>query len=88
MKSTIMALALALSAAAPLAAARAQDQPPPRIVVTGEGEAAVAPDMAMLSLGVMREAKTARGGNGQSHGASSPAFGRGVDGRVRGPCGP
>lgn len=60
MKRTIVALALALSAAVPLATAHAQGQPPPRIIVTGEGEAAVAPDMAMLSLGVMREAKTAR----------------------------
>lgn len=60
MKRTIVALALALSAAVPLATAHAQEQPPPRIIVTGEGEAAVAPDMAMLSLGVMREAKTAR----------------------------
>lgn len=32
----------------------------PRIVVTGEGESTVAPDMALLSLAVMREAKTAR----------------------------
>lgn len=32
----------------------------PRIIVSGEGEAAVAPDMAVLSLSVMREAKTAR----------------------------
>ena len=60
MNRTIMALAFALSAAIPLAAAHAQQQPPPRIVVTGEGEAAVAPDMALLSLGVMREAATAR----------------------------
>ncbi|MEO3385250.1 SIMPL domain-containing protein [Mesorhizobium sp. CAU 1741] len=32
----------------------------PRIVVSGEGEMAVAPDMAILSLAVMREAETAR----------------------------
>jgi len=55
-----MALALAFSVAVPLAAAHAQQQPPPRILVTGEGEAAIAPDMALLSLGVMREAATAR----------------------------
>jgi len=60
MKNTTMALALALMAAVPPGAAHAQQQPPPRIVVTGEGEAAVAPDMALLSLGVMREAATAR----------------------------
>jgi uncharacterized protein len=33
---------------------------PPRIVVTGEGEATARPDLATLSLSVMREAKTAR----------------------------
>jgi uncharacterized protein YggE len=60
MNRTIMALALALSAAVPLGSAHAQQQPPPRIIVTGEGEAAVAPDMALLSLSVMREAATAR----------------------------
>jgi uncharacterized protein len=60
MNRTIMALALALCTAVPLAAARAQQQPPPRIVVTGEGEAAVAPDIATLSVSVMREAATAR----------------------------
>lgn len=32
----------------------------PRIVVTGEGESALAPDLAIVSLGVMREAETAR----------------------------
>lgn len=32
----------------------------PTIAVTGQGEAAVAPDMAILSLSVMRQAQTAR----------------------------
>lgn len=32
----------------------------PRIAVTGEGEATIRPDMAMVSLAVMREAATAR----------------------------
>jgi uncharacterized protein YggE len=41
-------------------AAAADSAKTPRIVVTGEGEAAVAPDIALLSLSVMREAKTAR----------------------------
>ena len=54
-----MALGLAAAIALPTAAS-AQTQPPPRIIVTGEGEAAVAPDLALLSLSVMREAKTAR----------------------------
>ena len=41
--------------------ARAEtDQPLPRIVVTGEGQVDVAPDMAILSLTVTREAETAR----------------------------
>jgi uncharacterized protein len=34
--------------------------PAPRIMVTGEGTADVAPDMAVLTLSVLREAKTAR----------------------------
>lgn len=38
----------------------ATPQPAPRIVVTGEGEATARPDLATLSLSVMREAKTAR----------------------------
>jgi len=36
------------------------EQASPRIVVSGEGESALAPDMALLSLSVMREARTAR----------------------------
>lgn len=38
----------------------ANREDPARITITGEGSAAVAPDMAILSLGVSREAKTAR----------------------------
>ena len=54
------ALALAAAPAAPAAAAAAEPPPPPRVVVMGEGRAALAPDMALLSLSVMREAPTAR----------------------------
>lgn len=53
-------LALAAAFAFPALSASAAEPLPPRIVVTGEGEKAVAPDMALLSLAVMREAKTAR----------------------------
>lgn len=60
MNRKYMALALAAALALPAAAARADNQPSPRIIVTGEGEASVAPDLALLSLSVMREAKTAR----------------------------
>ena len=64
MNRRMMALGLAAAIALPAATAAAQTpiQTPiqPRIVVTGEGEAAIAPDMALLSLSVMREAKTAR----------------------------
>lgn len=60
MHRTLIALCLAASVALP-AVAGAQTMPtPPRIVVSGEGEAVVAPDMALLSLSVMREGKTAR----------------------------
>lgn len=40
--------------------AGASDQPEPRILVTGQGSAHIAPDMAVLNLTVMREAATAR----------------------------
>jgi uncharacterized protein YggE len=56
----MMALGLAAAIALPAAATAAETPIQPRIVVTGEGEATVAPDMALLSLSVMREAKTAR----------------------------
>lgn len=49
-------LAAALMAGAPAMA----DERTPRISVTGEGEAAVSPDMAILNLAVLREAETAR----------------------------
>ena len=47
---------------APLAA-KAQETAKPRestIVVTGEGTAEMAPDMALIDLGVVKDAKTAR----------------------------
>lgn len=61
-KSTLKAAlaALALPAFAHTAAL-AQDAPrTPRIIVTGQGESAMRPDMAVLTLGVMRQADTAR----------------------------
>lgn len=61
MKKTALALALAASLAIPFAAhAQGPDRMPPRISVTGEGEATMAPDIALLTISVMREAKTAR----------------------------
>ncbi|MBD0414634.1 SIMPL domain-containing protein [Oryzicola mucosus] len=63
MKNKHLALALAAAIALPASLAHAQAPVPPqqpRIVVTGEGEATAAPDLALLSLSVMREAKTAR----------------------------
>lgn len=59
MPHRLRAALLAASILLPAAAAAAEPMPP-RILVVGEGEAAVAPDMALLSLSVMREAKTAR----------------------------
>ena len=51
----------------------AQDMRPtsPRVVVSGEGEVAVAPDMAIVSLSVMREAETARAALDDANGAMS-----------------
>lgn len=51
--------ALCLFTLAAMAGASEAD-PMPRIVVTGEGTADIAPDMAVLTLSVLREAKTAR----------------------------
>ncbi|MCV3206864.1 SIMPL domain-containing protein [Mesorhizobium sp. YC-39] len=56
----LLPLALAAAIAFPTMAGAADTQPPPRIVVSGEGQATVAPDLALLTLSVMREAKTAR----------------------------
>lgn len=60
MTKSFFPLALAAAMALPAAAHAADVQPPPRIIVSGEGEATVAPDLAVLTLAVMREAKTAR----------------------------
>lgn len=61
MTSKILTLAFATTAmmAIPFAAL-ADETPRPRIIVTGEGEAAVAPDTAIVSLVVMEEKATAR----------------------------
>ncbi len=40
--------------------ALADDRPPPQIAVIGEGETAIAPDMAVIGLAVASEEKTAR----------------------------
>lgn len=58
MNTRIIALGLAAALAFPAAALAQTAQP--RIVVSGEGEGTVAPDLATLSLAVMREAPTAR----------------------------
>lgn len=61
MKQLNYALVLTLAALLCLPAAQADDFEQPRqISVTGEGTAAIAPDMAILSLTVMRDAGTAR----------------------------
>ncbi|MER8495464.1 SIMPL domain-containing protein [Mesorhizobium sp. M1312] len=56
----LLPLAFAAAIAFPAMAGAVDSPPPPRIVVTGEGEATAAPDLALLTLSVMREAKTAR----------------------------
>jgi uncharacterized protein len=60
MKTQLLPLALAAVLAVPSGPALSQDNPRPRVIVTGEGEAAVSPDMAIMTLAVMREADTAR----------------------------
>ncbi len=56
---TALAIAGALSMPA-LAQENSMTKQPARIVVTGEGSMTMAPDMAVLNLAVLREAKTAR----------------------------
>jgi uncharacterized protein YggE len=58
--ATRAGIALAALLLAPVPSAFAQQAQTPRIVVVGEGESAIAPDLALVSLTVMREAKTAR----------------------------
>ncbi|WP_274628117.1 SIMPL domain-containing protein [Arvimicrobium flavum] len=70
MPNRLLAAALAASIALP-AAALAAEPTPPRIMVVGEGEMTVAPDMALLSLSVMREAKTAREALDANNGATA-----------------
>lgn len=60
MNGFLLPLALAAAMALPAIAQAADTKAGPRIFVTGEGEATVAPDIAILTLSVMREAKTAR----------------------------
>lgn len=57
MKALVLSVAL-LSTAASSALAQSETGGP-RIIVTGEGEASAAPDLALLSLSVMRQADTA-----------------------------
>lgn len=59
MSKRLLAAILAASIALP-AAALAAEPLAPRVIVMGEGEMSVAPDLALLSLSVMREAITAR----------------------------
>ena len=62
-RTGLVALTLALAAAAAPLAAQAQAPARPRestVIVTGEGTAEMAPDMALVDLGVVKDAKTAR----------------------------
>jgi uncharacterized protein len=61
MKKHQLILAItALAAAVSALPAKAADEPAPRIMVSGEGEAWAAPDMAVINLTVLREAATSR----------------------------
>ena len=60
--SRFMGLLIALLFSLTLSAVAGADEnnPPPRIVVTGQGSVDIAPDMAILTLTVTRQAETAR----------------------------
>jgi uncharacterized protein YggE len=60
MRHACLPLALGLGIAASGMAAAADQRLPPHITVVGEGETSISPDMAILSLSVLREADTAR----------------------------
>lgn len=61
MNRSLMPLMLAASLfAVPGAVAQEAVQPQPKISVTGEGEATLSPDMALITLAVVEEAETAR----------------------------
>jgi uncharacterized protein YggE len=61
MKKHQLILAItALAAAVAALPAKAADGPTPRIMVSGEGEAWAAPDMALINLTVLRDAPTSR----------------------------
>lgn len=60
MKRIFVLCAFAAALLFPMIAAAQSSEPTPRIVVNGEGEVSIAPDMAILNLTVLREAETAR----------------------------
>lgn len=62
-------LALAASVLAVAPAAAQGGGASPRITVTGEGEAWISPDMAVITLSVLREAETARAAMDESNAA-------------------
>lgn len=59
-RSTLVALAAVLALGAGSAPAQEARQQQPHLSVVGEGEVHAAPDMAVLTLGVVTEAETAR----------------------------
>lgn len=73
MKRKYLPLLLAASLTLPhvALAQESTNSPSPRIIVTGEGQAAISPDLAIVSLSVMREAETAREALDQSNEAMS-----------------
>lgn len=87
MNRRYLPLLLAAALFIPSLAAAQQLHPPHhnRILVVGEGEASVAPDMAIVSLAVMREAETARQALDQNNEAISAVIAAlkeaGIEGR-------
>lgn len=75
MKSSVLPLAMALALAAPPLAQAQSATEGPRIVVTGEGEASLRPDIALLTLSVLREAETAGEALAQSSAAMREVIG-------------
>jgi uncharacterized protein YggE len=75
MNHRLLPIGLAALLMAPVPTAFAQQAQAPRIIVVGEGESAIAPDLALVSLTVMREAATAREALDAANGAMAAVIG-------------
>jgi uncharacterized protein YggE len=67
MKPSLLAIAMMLTLALTAAGQQRTDNGPPVIVVTGEGQVRVAPDQAVVRIGILRQAPTAQAAQDQAN---------------------